>query len=150
MANSDLFHLEKVAFRAIQSNPPFDRSLIHSCGSFMIKKVNILNRFCFRKWPLSAKRAKFDLWPLKNTLRTIQPNPSLDSWSMTSQRSSMPKKTKSYWSVFFRNWHFQGKVDADGRTMDEQVGIKIAPLPSGTVELKELLKFFSEIGTSKE
>jgi hypothetical protein len=33
-----------------------------------------------RKWTLSAKRAKFDHLSLeKNTLRTIQPNPSLDS-----------------------------------------------------------------------
>ena len=36
--NSDLFDLGKVAFRAIQSNPSFDRSLIHSYGSAMINK----------------------------------------------------------------------------------------------------------------
>ena len=36
---------------------------------------------------------------IKMTFRAIQPNLSYDMWFMSSQRSSMPKKKKSYWSV---------------------------------------------------
>jgi len=38
IANSDLFNLMESGLRVIQSNPSFDRSLIHSCGSSMIKQ----------------------------------------------------------------------------------------------------------------
>jgi hypothetical protein len=64
IANSDLFDLGKVAFRAIQSSPFFDRSLIHSSGSSMIKKENSYWTV-FEKMDLSAKRAKFDLLTLE-------------------------------------------------------------------------------------
>ena len=42
------------------------------------------------------------IWPYrpwKMTFRAIQPNLSFDMWFMSTQRSSMPKKKKSYWSV---------------------------------------------------
>ena len=48
----------------------------------------------FEKMMLSAKRAKFG--PVKMTFRAIQPNPSYDMLLMSSQRSFMPKKEKSY------------------------------------------------------
>jgi hypothetical protein len=53
-----------VAFRAIQSNPFFDRSLIHSSGSSMIKKEKSY-RAVFEKLDPRAKRAKFDLLTLE-------------------------------------------------------------------------------------
>jgi hypothetical protein len=53
-----------VAFRAIQSNPFFERSLIHSYGSYMIKKEKVTAQF-LRKWTPSSKRVKLDLLTLE-------------------------------------------------------------------------------------
>ena len=47
-----------------------------------------------RKLSKVQKGHKFG--PFKNTLRAIQPNPSYDMLLMSSQRSLMPKKRKSY------------------------------------------------------
>jgi hypothetical protein len=55
IANSDLFDLGKVAFRAIQSNPSFERSLIHSLGSSMIKMEKSYLTF-FEKMDLECKK----------------------------------------------------------------------------------------------
>ena len=52
---------------------------------------------------------------------------------MSSQRSLMPKKRKSYWSVS-EIGPSPLKVDADDA--DGRVGIWKAPLPGGTAELK--------------
>ena len=52
------------------------------------------------KWPPSAKKGQiWSLRPCKMTFRAIQPNIFFDMWFMSPQRSSMPKKKKSYWSV---------------------------------------------------
>ena len=80
------------------------------------------------------------------TLRAIQPNPSYDMLLMSSQRSLMPKKRKSYWSVS-EIGPSPLKVDAaaaaddddddtDDADDDGRVGIWKAPLPDGTAELK--------------
>ena len=75
------------------------------------------------------------------TLRAIQPNPSYDMLLMSSQRSLMPKKRKSYWSVSEIGTS-PLKVDvADDDADDGLVGIWKAPLPGGTAELKIHKKF---------
>jgi hypothetical protein len=43
------------------------------------------------------------------------------------------QKRKKVTEAFFRNWHFLGKVDADGRTDDGQVSIRKAPLRKMTM-----------------
>ena len=46
----------------------------------------------------NVKILTFDLQ--KTTLRVIQPNPPYNMLFMSSQRSFMEKKKKSYWTVF--------------------------------------------------
>ena len=78
-------------------------------------------------------------WPLKTTLRAIQPNPSYDMLLISSQRSLMPKKRKKLLKRFW-DWPFPPpplKVDAaaddaDDDADDGRVGIWKAPLPDGT------------------
>ena len=51
---------------------------------------------------MTFKWKKSQIWPFrpwKITFRAIQPNLSFDMWFMSPQRSFMPKKRKSYWSV---------------------------------------------------
>ena len=55
---------------------------------------------------------------------------------MSSQRSFMPKKRKSYWSVS-EIGPSPLKVDAADAADDGRVGIWKAPLPDGTAELKK-------------
>ena len=86
----------KMTFRAIQSNPALGSWLVPSVGRFMPKEKKLLTRF----WENCLKVQKgHTFWPLKITLRAIQPNPSYDMLLMSSQRSLMPKKRKSYWNV---------------------------------------------------
>ena len=79
--------------------------------------------------------------PLKMTFIAIQPNPSYDMLLMSSQRSFVPKKRKSYWGVSEIGPPPPPlKVDAanDDANADDDglVGIWKAPLPRGTAELK--------------
>ena len=70
---------------------------------------------------------------IKMIFRAIQPNPSYDMLSMSSQRRFMPKKRKSYWSVSVIPVIPLLKVDAND---DGWVSIWKAPLPDGTAERK--------------
>ena len=89
---------------------------------------------------------KGKIWPFrprKMTFRAIQPNLSFDMWLISCQRSFIPKKKKSYWSVSEIDpspppLNLDGRTDrqTDRRTNDGQLGIRKAPLPDGTAELK--------------
>ena len=81
-----------------------------------------------------AKKSK--IWPYrpwKKTFRAIPPDLSFDMWFMSPQRSSMPKKKKSYWSVSEidpspppQSWRTDGQTDrrTDRQTDDGQIGIR--------------------------
>ena len=87
-----------------------------------------------------CKRGK--IWPFrprKMTFRAIQPNLSFDMWFISCQRSFIPKKKKSYWSVSEIDpspLNLDGQTDR--QTDDGQLGIRKAPLPDGTAELKNI------------
>ena len=70
------------------------------------------------------------------TFRAIQPNSSYDMLLLSPQRSIMHKKRKGYWSVSEIG---NSPLNLDGQTDDGQLGIRKAPLPFGTAELKSLL-----------
>ena len=57
----------KMTFRAIQSNPSFDSSLVSSLGSFMHNRKKVIKQF-LRKLSASKKEAKLDLSDLLNDL----------------------------------------------------------------------------------
>ena len=67
------------------------------------------------------ERAKFG--PVKMTFRAIQPNPSYDMLLMSSQRSFMPKKRKSYLGVSEIAPPPPFKVDAAVNDDNGRVGI---------------------------
>ena len=82
--------------------------------------------------------SKCKIWPYrpwKMTFRAIQPNLSFDMWFMSPQRSSMPKKKKSYWSVSEidpsppQSWRTDGRTDR--RTTDKSVLEKLRCLSAG-------------------
>ena len=99
---------------------------------------------------MASKCKKSKIWPYrpwKMTFRAIQPNLSFDMWFMSPQRSSMPKKKKSYWSVSEidpsppQSWRTDGQTDrrtdgqtdgqTDRRTTDKSVLEKLRCLSAG-------------------
>jgi hypothetical protein len=118
--------MSKVAFRVIQSNPFFDRRLIHSCGSSMIKKEKSYWTV-FEKMDPECKKGQ--IWPLKKYLKNNSTKSI--SWQLIND---VPKKFHAKNKVTeasFQKLALLRKVDANG-----QVGIRKASLPSGTAELK--------------
>ena len=91
---------------------------------------------------MASKCKKSKIWPYrpwKLTFRAIQPNLSFDMWFMSPQRSSMPKKKKSYWSVSEidpsppQSWRTDRQTDGrtDRRTTDKSVLEKLRCLSAG-------------------
>ena len=88
---------------------------------------------------MASKCKKSKIWPYRPwqmTFRAIQPNLSFDMWFMSPQRSSMPKKKKSYWSVSEIDpspLNLDGQTDrrTDGRTTDKSVLEKLRCLSAG-------------------
>ena len=140
----DPFWPWKSGLGTIQSNQSVDK-IIHTIlwKAHDEKDKKLLNSF-WQNGPRVQKRPNLTFDPWKMTLRTIQPNPSLDVSLMAPQWSSMPKTKKSYWSVSEilelkgKCWQTDRQTDGqtDGRTDDGQLGIRKAPLPDGKAELK--------------
>ena len=138
-----LSYLEKGPLERFRQTRLFGSSLVPFLGSSMPKERKsywtVLEQ-------MASKCKKSQIWPYrpwKMTFRAIQPNLSFDMWFMSPQRSSMPKKKKSYWSVSEidpsppQSWRTDGRTDrrtdrqTDRQTDDGQIGIRKAPLPFG-------------------
>ena len=98
----------KITFRAIQSNPAL--GMISTILGKVLAKIEKKLLTSFWENCLKCKKGtNLDLltfWPLKMTLRAIQPNPSYDMLLMSSQRSLMPKKREKLLKRFW-DWPFR-------------------------------------------
>ena len=92
---------------------------------------------------VKCKRAKFG--PVIMTFRAIQPNPSYDMLLMSSQRSFMPKKRKSYWSISKICPPPPPPLNLDGRTdrrrTDNSALEKLCCLSAGRAKKGTILTF---------
>ena len=126
---------KKTTFRVIQANLSFDNSLV--LGHLYDKLENsLLNRFGANGLQVQ-KGQNLTLTTLKRvTFRAIKPNLSFDMWFMSSQRRSMPKTTKSYWSVseidpYPLNLDAQTNEHTDRRTTNNSPLEKLRCLSAG-------------------
>ena len=95
-AKGQIYTFLKITFRAIQSNPCLSSGLYHPWEGSCQKKIKILVSF-EKMVPTNQKCQNFDQG---TNLRAIQPNPPYDMLFMSSQRSFMQNKKKSYGTVF--------------------------------------------------
>ena len=89
-----------VLLNNIDKYVPFLGSSISTLPGKLYAKIEKSYWTVLEQMASNCKKSK--IWPYrpwKMTFRAIQPNLSFDMWFMSPQRSSMPKKKKSYWSV---------------------------------------------------
>ena len=135
----------KKTFRANSGKPDFWQFISTLLGQ-LYAKIEKKLRTVFEQMASEWKKGKiWPFWPRKITFRAIQQNLSFDMWFISCQRSFIPKKEEK---LLKRFWDRPlppsppppPSILTDRQTDDGQLGIKKAPLPDGTAELKRYIK----------